>query len=86
MIQKELRETAFNYIIGETTATFYTAEKKWINKITKLSKDNPNEVNIVHINEDGSILAKIPSKWFKIRVPRKLTEEQKQVIRDRFEK
>lgn len=81
---KELKETAFNYIVGEPTATFYTAEQKWINKINKLDKDYPNDVKITHVNPDGSLTATIPVKWLKIHTPRNISDEQREAMKQRM--
>lgn len=84
MAQGDFRETAFNYIVGDKIGTFFSSEQKHINKIAKLAILYPNEVKIVHESEDGSIVAKIPVKWFKISPPRKVSDEQKEAASLRF--
>lgn len=86
MAQGDLKETTYNYIVGEKTGIFYSGEQKWINKIKRLAENNSNEVKITYENEDGSILATIPVKWFKISPPRKVSEEQKEAAANRFKK
>lgn len=80
----DLRETAVNYIVGEKIASFYTAEKSYIENIKKWSKEYPKDVIIRHVNNDGSILCQLPKSWVKIRPPRKMSEEQKNLASERF--
>lgn len=79
-----LRETAWNHIAGEQTGTFYTAEQKWINKIMDLKETHPDEVDIRHINPDGSIVAHLPISWFKVSQPRKVSDEFREEARARL--
>ncbi len=69
---KEIKETAWDHIAGHTTATITAAEPKYINKIKKLKREHPGEVEICVENEDGSIVAHIPEKWLSIRPPKKM--------------
>lgn len=73
----EIRETAWNHLGGEHTGTFFTAESKWINAIMEWSEQYPDEVDIRHINDDGSMVVHLPITWFKVRPPKKMTEEHK---------
>lgn len=38
-------------------ATFFSSETKWINQIWKLKEQYPDEVEIRHVNSDGSLIA-----------------------------
>lgn len=80
----DFRETAINYIAGESIASFFSAERKWINKITNYATKYPNDVIITATNDDGSICATIPVKWFKLSPPRQVSEEQRQAASERF--
>ena len=44
----------------------------------KYSEQYPNDVKITYINEDGSIMAEINKKWFKISPPRKVSDKQRE--------
>lgn len=81
----EFKETAFEYINEDKHGTFSTSEQKWINKITKYAEQYPDEVKIVHINEDGSLVAHAPKSWFKFspKKKREYTEEQLVELRQR---
>lgn len=78
------KETAVEFLAGDKTATFYSGERKWINKMRKYAAAYPEDVTITKDNEWG-LMAKIPVGWFKVSPPRKvrLTEEQR---RSRAEK
>lgn len=83
----DLKETAINYIVGEKHCTYYTAERKRITKLMKQAEQFPDEVKILAVNEDGSILAHIPLKWFKAPTPSKtrvMSEEQRLAASERF--
>jgi len=82
----DLRETAFNYIVGDETGTFFSAELKWINKIEKLAEERPDEVQITYRNDDRSIVATVPVKYFKISPPRFVSEENRRKMSERFKK
>jgi hypothetical protein len=74
-----IRETAWNHIAGEQTGTFYTAEQKWIDRIADWKEKYPGEVDIRCANEDGSIVVHLPLTWFKVKPPKKMSEEQKRI-------
>ncbi len=82
----DFRETAVNYIVGEKFATFYTAEKSYIENVKSWQKEYPNEIKIKHINNDGSIICNIPKSWVKIKPPRKISDKQRELAAERFKK
>ena len=60
---------------------------RWsVRKIKKLSQSNPDDVEIIAENKDGSICAKLPIKFLKISAPRKVSDEQRQKASERFKK
>jgi len=83
---KEPKETCYAHWSENTYGTISSSERKWINKIHKLKEKYPDEVEIRHINYDGSIVARIPHSWFKISPHRKkkISDEDKAKIRERF--
>ena len=82
----DAKETAYDYIQGEDHGTFYTGQEKWINKINKWKEQYPDQIDIIHINEDNSILVHLPSSWFKLNPPhtKQLTDEQRQKLSERM--
>jgi hypothetical protein len=89
-MQGDYKETALNYIVSDKTATFYTAEGKWIRKIQQWAEQYPYGIKITTQNfEDGkldSIICELPVNWFKVSPPskRNLTPEQRLAARDRL--
>ena len=62
------------------------SQGRFINKVKALKEKYPDEVEICVENADGSIVAHIPTSWVRITPPQKreLTEEEKEVLRERL--
>lgn len=73
------RETAIDHVSGEDFMTFFSSEQKWLNMIHRLKEQYPNDVDIRHVNEDGSLVARIPASWVKIRPNKKVTMTAEQI-------
>lgn len=81
-------ETTIERIQGEDYCLVFTSEKKFINQLMEYSKQF-SEVDIRHINEDGSITAHVPYEWFRFIKPptkRNYTEEQRKAASERMKK
>ena len=78
----DLKETGVNFTSDEHCATFFSSERKWINKLLALSSQYPDDVQIVYCPEDnhGMLVAHIPKTYLKISPPRKreMTDEQRE--------
>ncbi len=81
-----MRENCIEWIEGDSRITITTYHRKFINKLKAISEENPEEVQIIKENQDGSICAHVSLACLKIHAKRKLSEEQKQEIRNRFAK
>lgn len=85
---ENFKETCIDYITTDDYATFCSNEKRWINKINKLSAKYPSEVQINYTPEQnqGMICAQVPKSWLKVSPPRKinLTEEQRAAAAERL--
>lgn len=81
-----MRENCIEWIEGDKTMTVTTYRKGLIRKIKAISEENPSEAQIIKENQDGSICAHVSLACLKIHAKRKLSEEQKQEIRNRFAK
>ena len=79
-------ENCVEFLNNQKTMTVSFCSQKWITKIKKLSQSNPDDVEIIAENKDGSICAKLPIKYLKISVPRKVSDEQRQKASERFKK
>lgn len=58
---------------------------KMKNKVLKLAEEHPDEVEVITTNNDGSIFAHVPVKCIAVRWPRKVSEEQAAVARQRLQ-
>lgn len=67
----EIWETNINHCAGEDWITVCTAEKKWVNRLRKLSKQHEDDVTIVAENPDGSLLVRLPYSWFQFPRPKR---------------
>ena len=82
----DLKETTWEHIYGDKSATMYTSERSRINELMKLKEEYPNLVEITAVNKDGSIVVHIPAEWMKLR-PRKkcnLSDEQRAAVAERL--
>lgn len=75
----EIRETTFDHVAGEDFVTCYSAERKWINLIMRLKEQFPDEVDIRHVNHDGSLIVHIPVSWLKIKPKKKVNMSAEQI-------
>ncbi len=79
-----MRETTIDHVKGEDFITITCAETWSINLIDKYSQSHPDEIKILHTNEDGSMVARMPKKWLKLSPPRQMSDEQRKNASDRF--
>lgn len=67
---------------------FSSTERMWHNRVLKLAKENPTEVEIIKYpqDNDGVIYAKMPVSYLQIKAKKKrdLTEEERAAIRERL--
>lgn len=84
---EDFKETAWDHVAGEKFATFSSSEKKYIRMIEELKEKCPDEVDIRCVNPDGSIVARLPVSWLRIRPKKKssMTEEQIAAATERLE-
>lgn len=81
-------ETSIERVQGDDYCLVYTGERKFINQLNELAQSYP-EVDIRHINEDGSMVVRVPSNWFRFVKPptkRNYTEEQRKAMSERMKK
>lgn len=79
-------ETCCNYT--DQTMFVSTDERRLINRIKKLMKKHPDDVEIIRMPEDndGCLYCKVPANWLKIAPPikRELTDEQRAAAAERL--
>lgn len=80
-------ETACEYL-DDKIMRVSTDERRWINKLLKIAKEHPNEVEIICLPEDngGCLYLKCPASYLKISPPlrRSMTEEQRIAASERM--
>lgn len=79
------KENAIEFLTGDKTCTVSFTNPKHVNKIKKLYEKYPDDFGYMVQNNDGSVCAKIPLNWVRINKPttKELTEEEKEVLRER---
>ena len=82
--QADFRENVIEWLNGSDLITLTLSQKKHINKVMKLAEENPTDVIIKYVNNDGTILVTMPLSYLVFRKPREYTEEEKEVLRERF--
>jgi hypothetical protein len=82
-----LFETVLEYF-DDSECRVYTNERKTINRVLGFAEEYPDKVRLLNEPKDneGYLNAYIPRDWVVIRpkTTRELTEEQRQVLRDRL--
>jgi len=76
-------ENCIEFIRDDKTATVNFTQGRYISKIKKLAESRPDECQIIVINEDGSLCAHIPVSWIKISPVREVSEQQREMARER---
>lgn len=79
-----MNENVIEWLTNDSEVTVTLSQRKYITKVKKLQEKYPDEVRIVVENKDGSVVAKLPIKYIKISAPRKVSEEQREQLRERF--
>ena len=89
----EEQETIINISRTENTATIYTSDSRYMTKLDKLVENNPDEWKCTgQEKQEGDVVAKYyecQAKYISFRsrtVKRELTEEQKEILRERMKK
>lgn len=58
----DMKENAIEWITGDDTVTATFTQKKFINRIRRMSETHEELVEITHENPDGSITCRFPLK------------------------
>lgn len=83
-LSREERETIILYTEADDRAEVYTHNKKMINRLAKLCAERPDEVEKIREADTGAVTYTVPRDWVKIIPKRRLSEEQRAAITDRF--
>ena len=80
-------ETGVERVVGDEYCCVFTGERKFITKLNQYKEEYPGLVEIRHVNEDGSVVARVPFDWFRFVKPpskRNMTEEQRKAAGERM--
>ena len=85
------QETIINFDEESKTANVYTCRKALQRRLMQLAIDRPDECKVVKTSREGlAIDFEVPKKWIKVaptkRPTRVMTEEEKEVLRERMRK
>lgn len=78
------RENVIEWLRDEETATVTFTQGRMKTRIMKLAEERPDEVFVTAINADGSMCARIPTRWIKVSPPRIVSEEQVEAAKERI--
>ena len=78
----EFNESVIDHIEGDEWCGVSTGEMVLKNKLEKLARQYPDEVECIAKNDDGSVYYHVPWKWIKIKRPQVLSEEHKKALVD----
>jgi len=79
------KENVIEFIKDAPVATVTFSQGRYITKIKKLAEKYPDRVQIVKENNDGTIVAHIPTSAIKINIiERNLSEEQRMIAAERL--
>lgn len=81
MITKYEQETIINYNQDELTANIYTCDKVLIRKLDKMIE--VSKVIILKTQDEDSKTYICPKKWIKVRMPRVLSDEEREKMASR---
>lgn len=79
------KETIINFNNAEQEASYYTLNLNKRAQILQLAEEYPDDVHIIRQSDD-MVEATLPKKWIKIRPPRKLTDEEREIMVERGKK
>lgn len=78
-------ENCIEWIRNSDTATCTFTQGRYITKVMRLAEKYPDKVKIVAVNQDGSIVAHVPTSAVKINIiERDISDEEREILRDRF--
>lgn len=77
----DFHENVIEWLSESDWATVTAHRQGLKNRLIKLSEENPDDVKIVAVNDDGTIVAHILRTYILIRKPKQMnyTDEQKEV-------
>ena len=84
-LTREEQETIITTCAADELAEVYTADPVYIRKMEKLVKREPEHYKVKSKNSYGTTYT-MPKRLLGFRIPRSMSEEQREVIAERFRK
>ncbi len=84
----DVKENVIEFLLNQKVMAVTLTQRKLANRVKEYAERYPEEVRIVKENSDGSIFAKMPTRYLRIVRPsegRVFTEEEKEASRKRLE-
>lgn len=83
-----MNENVIEFLRDQKIATATFSQGRYVNKIRKLANKRPDDCTIIAENNDGSIVAHIPTDWIRISPNRvvELDDEKRKELQARIEK
>lgn len=82
----DLKENAIEFYKGDKRATGSFSQERYIIALKKYAEEYPDECQLVAENLDGSCVFHFPTKWVKVKPPKKMSDEQKEAFIERMSK
>ena len=81
-----MNENVIEWLEGDKFITCTFSQKKFINKCLRLAEQQANNVTILALNNDGSILVRLPIEMLKLSPKRRdnISEERKEILREQL--
>lgn len=74
------RETIICFNEAEPTAEVFTYNGRMLRDLAKLTKERPDEAQMIRDNGSGGMTYHVPKKWVKIRASRILSDAQRKTL------
>lgn len=83
-----MSETSVNYMRGDTYATFYSDDRKYVERMRKRIAEYPDDIEIVQDDPEFGLGVRVPKSWFREPAPprkqRVLSDEERQELAERI--
>lgn len=83
-----MSETSVNYMRGDAYATFYSDDRKYVERMRKRIAEYPDDVEIVQDDPEFGIGVRVPKSWFREPAPprkkRDLSDAQRKELAERI--
>ena len=76
----------FEWVSFQKHATLTISQSKYVHLLEHLAETNPDDVQIIARNKDGTICVHVPLHYIQIRRPRQYSEDQRKAMAARFYK